>query len=274
MSVSPRAATTLDPPPRPPRSPAAGSRATHRHSSSTLSSCRLLDCTPWARAAASWLRRLLLQLLPPAAARRPDKRAERGRPVRQPSEQGRPGAERDGGGGCREGRRAQSGLGSGADARHSAGVGLRAAGLRGGSDHCGCAEGGAQLRTGGGSGRGGRHRPGRGSAPYRLSPKAWRCAQADFGPGLRVRGAQPSRSPLGLTRTGCACTEPAHSAPAQTSPGLSRPLRQGSRRSPPPPPRRSSLSPPRAAETPRGPCLRSPPGLLPGYLVVGYSHVF
>lgn len=72
--MSPRAAT-LHTPPRPTRSPAAGSPATYRHNSSTLSSCRLLDCTPWAPAAASRLR-LLLRLLSPAAARRPDKRAE------------------------------------------------------------------------------------------------------------------------------------------------------------------------------------------------------
>lgn len=142
--MSPRAATPVTPP-RPPRIPAAGSSATHHHSSSTLSSCRLLDCTPWAQAAASRLR-LLLRLLPPAATRRPDKRAEGDGRRGSPRSKGSP--ERDGGG-CREDRRAQSGVGSGADARHSAGVGLRAARLRGGSDHCGCAEGAAQLRSGG-----------------------------------------------------------------------------------------------------------------------------
>lgn len=131
-----------------PEAPLQPPRATHRHSSSTLSSCRLLDCTPWARAAASRLR-LLLRLLPPAAARRPDKRAEGDSGRGGPRSKGSP--ERDGSG-CQESRRAQSGAGSGADARHSAGLGLRAAGLRGGRDHCGCTEGGTQLRTGGGTG--------------------------------------------------------------------------------------------------------------------------
>lgn len=139
-----------------PEAPLQPPRATHRHSSSTLSSCRLLDCTPWARAAASRLR-LLLRLLPPAAARRPDKRAEgdsgRGGPRSKGS------LERDGSG-CQESRRAQSGAGSGADARHSAGVGLRAAGLRGGRDHCGCTEGGHSYGREEGPGRRERHRPG------------------------------------------------------------------------------------------------------------------
>lgn len=152
----PRAATPVTPP-RPPRIPAAGSSATHHHSSSTLSSCRLLDCTPWAQAAASRLR-LLLRLLPPAATRRPDKRAEGDGRRGSPQSKGSP--ERDGGG-CREDRRAQSGVGSGADARHSAGVGLRAAGLRGGSDHCGCAEGQPSYGREERPGRSGCHQPGR-----------------------------------------------------------------------------------------------------------------
>lgn len=71
-------------------------------------------------------------------------------------------------------------------------------------------------------------------------------------PVLEVPNALPPGSPLGLARTGCTGAEPAHSAPAQTDPGQSRPLRQGSRLSPPPPPRRAGPSPPRAAGTPRG----------------------
>lgn len=156
QAVSPRAAT-LDTPPRLPRVPAADSPATHRHSSSTLSSCRLLDCTPWAPAAASRLR-LLLRLLPPAAARRPDKRAEGDSGRGGPRSKGSP--ERDGSG-CQEGRRAQSEVGSGADARHSAGVGLWVVGLRGGRDHCGCPEGGQSYGQKEGPGQCGRHRPGK-----------------------------------------------------------------------------------------------------------------
>lgn len=269
QAVSPRAAT-LDTPPRLLRVPAADSPATHRHSSSTLSSCRLLDCTPWAPAAASRLR-LLLRLLPPAAARRPDKRAEGDSGRGGPRSKGSP--ERDGSG-CLEGRRAQSEVGSGADARHSAGVGLWVVGLRGGRDHCGCPEGGhttdrrrdrARVNA---TGRGGSR------ALVHVSHTVRRCVQADFGPAFRVQDAQPPGSPLGLARIGCAWAEPAHSAPAQTYPGQSGPLRQGSRRSPPPPPRRSSPSPPRAAGTRGDTPLKSSPGLLPGYLVVGYSHVF
>lgn len=152
MSVSPRAATLSTPsrgisPPRPPRSPAAGSAATHRHSSSTLSSCRLLDCTPWAPAAASRLR-LLLRLLPPAAARRPDKRAKGG--TAGAAARGARAARRGTGAGVGRAGRAKNRGGSGADARHSAGeapgggAGRRARPLR---SH---GEGGAQLRTGAG----------------------------------------------------------------------------------------------------------------------------
>lgn len=255
--MSPRAAT-LHTPPRPTRSPAAGSPATYRHNSSTLSSCRLLDCTPWAPAAASRLR-LLLRLLSPAAARRPDKRAEgdggRGGPRSKDS------PERDGervpGGpeiaqrGWQRRRRATLGRGrppgggaaSWEQPLRPRGGGNTATGRRRNRGRSGCHRSRLQQRS-----------------VCLITHTVRRCAQADLGPVLRVWNALPPCSPLGLARTGCTGAEPAHSAPAQTDPGQSRPLRQGSRLSPPPPPRRACPSPPRAAGTPRGTRWRAPQG--------------
>lgn len=112
--------------------------------------------------------------------------------------------------GCREGPRSQSGVGSGADARHSAGVGLRAAGLRVGRNHCGRAEGETQLRAGGETGPEWMP-PVEAAAVLRMSyhthspevrtSRPWPCAQSPE----RSATTSPSRSGTHWLHRGRAC---------------------------------------------------------------------
>lgn len=177
--------------PEPRVRPAAGSPATHRHSSSTLSSCRLLDCTPWARAAASF----------PAAAPPPAAPARRGPAARQrglretAGAQGQPGAGREPERGMLRGG---SGGGSGADARHSAGeaqgggAGRWALPLRccrGRSAAAGRRSGRLAEDAGGWGGS---------SVPTLVSHALQRCERTGLGPALGARDLQSSGSPSEL----------------------------------------------------------------------------